>query len=159
MRVTTLTWFAALTSAALACGGSDGAAPAPSQAAQGFVITISGMSFSPVDLHVPPGATVTVVNRDSEVHSVTSAASPSTFVAGAVNGVSFDTGLFPGTATFVIPAAAPAGTAIPYFCRSHLAAMNTPNGTVTVDAAAAAPSGPTDGGGTDGGGGGGMPGY
>jgi plastocyanin len=154
MRVTTRTWFAALTGAALACGGSDGAAPAPSQTAQGFVITISGMSFSPLDLHVPPGATVTVQNRDAEVHSVTSAASPSTFVAGAVNGVSFDTGLFTGTATFVIPAAAPDGSVIPYFCRSHLAAMSTPNGTLTVDAAAAAPAPPTDGGG-----GGGMPGY
>jgi plastocyanin len=156
MRVTTPTWFAALTGAALACGGSDGAAPA-AQAAQGFVITISGMSFSPLDLHVPPGATVTVVNLDAEVHSVTSAASPSTFVAGAVNGVSFDTGLFTGTATFVVPTAAPDGTVIPYFCRSHLAAMGTPNGTLTVDPAAA-PQLPT-GGGTDGGGGGGMPGY
>jgi plastocyanin len=158
MCVPTFTWFAALTGVALACGGSNGSAPAPSQTSPGFLITISGMSFSPLDLHVPPGATVTVVNQDSEVHSVTSAASPNTFVAGAVSGVSFDTGLFTGTATFTIPAGAPDGTVIPFFCRSHLATMSTPNGTLTVDAAAAAPT-PADGGGSDGGGGGGIPGY
>jgi plastocyanin len=161
MRVTTRTWFAALIGAAVACGGgSDGAAPAPSPAGgQGFVITISGMRFSPLDLHVPPGATVTVVNQDGEVHSVTSQAAPSTFVAGAVNGVSFDTGLFTGTRTFSIPASAPDGTVVPFFCRSHLGAMVTPNGTVTVDAAAAPPASAPDTGASDGGAGGGMPGY
>jgi plastocyanin len=136
--------IAALSISAAACGGGYGSSPAAAAPAGGFVITIAGMSFSPLDLRVPPGATVTVVNRDPEVHSVTSEATPNAFVAGSVAGVSFDTGQFTGTRSFTIPAGAPDGTVVPYFCSSHLAAMNTPTGTITVDAAAqpAAPAPP-----------------
>jgi plastocyanin len=56
-----------VTSIAAGCGGSS-SEPAAASPASGFVITISGMSFSPLDLHAPPGATITVVNRDGEVH-------------------------------------------------------------------------------------------
>ena len=61
------------------------------------------MSFSPLDLAVPPGATVTVVTPDME-HSVTSEAAPEQYTPGAVAGISFDTGVFIGQKSFTIPA-------------------------------------------------------
>jgi plastocyanin len=141
--------------AALACGGSDGSSsssptPAPTTptTTSGFFITIQGLAFTPLNLHVPPGGTVTVVNNDAMPHSVTSQARVNTFVPGAVAGVQFDTGIFSGgTKTFTIPATAANGTVIPYFCRNHMGAMATPNGTVTVDssAAPASPSGTSGG--------------
>ena len=137
--------------AALACGGSDGSSsssptPAPTTptTTSGFFITIQGLAFTPLNLHVPPGGTVTVVNNDAMPHSVTSQARVNTFVPGAVAGVQFDTGIFSGgTKTFTIPATAANGTVIPYFCRNHLGAMATPNGTVTVDASAAPAASPS----------------
>jgi plastocyanin len=164
-------WIAASIAVAFAvaaCGSSSNSsmpAPAappasPASPTTGFFITISGMAFSPLDLHVPPGGTVTVVNQDGIPHSVTSEASPNAFVAGSVAGVSFDTGLFTGTKTFTIPSTAAAGTAVPYFCMNHRNTMATPNGTITIDPSAAATSGPSSGGGTGGGGmGGGGSGY
>jgi plastocyanin len=117
------------------CGSSyddDTGASAP----PGFFITIAGLRFSPLDLTVPPGATVTVVNQDAEAHSVTSAATAGTFTPGSVAGISFDTGAFTGTATFTIPASAAEGAVIPYYCSTHLGTMATPNGTITIGAAA-----------------------
>lgn len=151
-------WLAAVgLAAAAACGSSSstspGASPAPT--GQGFFITISGMSFSPLDLHVPAGATVTVVNQDgATAHSVTSEARPGAFTPGAVSGVSFDTGSFAGTKTFTLPASAPSGTVIPYFCTVHGSTMATPNGAITIDPAAAPTTAPGSGGGGGGGGGG-----
>jgi plastocyanin len=120
------------------------------------------MAFSPLDLHVPAGATVTVVNQDGIQHSVTSEASQNAFTKGAVGGVSFDTGPFTGTQMFTIPANAPTGTVIPYFCTIHLATMATPNGAITIDPNAAgttsAPSAPSTPAPSSGGGGG-MPAY
>ena len=54
------------------------------------------------------------------------------FVLGAVNGVQFDTGIIqPGSSgTFSIPANAPSGTVIPFFCVVHGAMMQ--QGTLTV---------------------------
>jgi len=98
-----------------------------------FTVTIANFAFSPANLSVPAGATVTVTNLDGESHTVTSESAPGTFTPGAVNGVSFDTGPIPpgGTATFTIPANAPPGTVIPYFCTLHLQTMaNT--GLITV---------------------------
>lgn len=132
-----------------ACGGSssdDGGDDLPA----GFYITISGMRFAPLDLAVPPGATVTVLNRDGEVHSVTSQSAPSTFAPGGVAGVTFDTGLFLNQRTFTIPASAPEGTVIPYYCTSHRELMATPNGTITIRAASQ-PVQPPGGGGKNGG--------
>jgi plastocyanin len=102
----------------------------------GYFITISGSQFSPLNLHVPPGGTVTVENNDGMSHSVTSEAAPDAFVVGSVAGVSFDTGQFLGRRSFSVPASAPNGTAIPYFCTTHMGTMVTRNGTITVDAAA-----------------------
>jgi hypothetical protein len=68
---------------------------------------------------------------DSVPHTVTSETNPNAFTPGAVAGVQFNTGPFTGTTTFTIPANAPVGTVIPYFCQIHLQAIhNRP--TITV---------------------------
>ena len=125
----------ALSLTAAACGSSPGAAPAPS--GPGFFITISNLSYSPLDLHVPPGGTVTVINQDAMPHSVTSEATPGAFTHGSVDGISFDTGSFSGTRSFTIPPSAASGTVIPFFCTVHTSTMSTPNGAITVDPGAA----------------------
>jgi plastocyanin len=117
---------------AAGCGGSSSSNSLP----PGYYISISGMAFSPLNLDVPPGATVTVINHDSMGHSVTSEATPNAYVPGGVAGVSFDTTIFTGTKTFTVGAAAPEGTLIPYFCLSHTGLMATPNGSITVHASA-----------------------
>ncbi len=119
--------------ASSACGGSSGGTTVP-----GYTITISNLSYSPLNLDVPPGKTVHVVNRDGMLHSVTSEATSGAYVPGAVAGISFDTGNFQGATpmTFDIPATAAEGTVIPYYCKTHLGTMNTPNGTITIRAAA-----------------------
>jgi len=133
---------------AAACGGTSPsggppAAPAGGASTPSYVVTIENLAYSPTDLSVPPGATVTVVNADGMLHSVTSESAPGAFRPGAVGGVAFDTGEFAsGSRSFTIPASAPGGTVIPYFCTFHRAAMSTPNGTLTVTNNAAPTSGP-----------------
>jgi plastocyanin len=133
------------------CGGGSSSTPAASAPPSGFFITISGMSFSPLDLHAPAGATITVINRDAEDHSVTSEASPNAFTPAPASGVSFDTGAFIGTRQFTLPPNAPNGAVVPYFCTVHKAVMVTPNGSITIDASAMASSAPGGGGGGGGG--------
>ncbi len=113
------------------CGGSSS-----SSLPAGFYITISGMAFSPTNLAVPPGATVTVLNRDSIAHTVTSEATSGAYTPGSVGGVSFDTGQFTGQKSFTIPSTATEGTVIPYYCKVHTSTMATPNGTITIQASA-----------------------
>ncbi len=141
-------------SALAACGGSSsgGGGGPVNNGAPGFYITISGSAFSPAELDVPPGGTVTVVNRDAMPHSVTSEATSGAFTPGAVGGVQFDTGAFTGQRSFTIPAGAANGTVIPYYCTVHKGAMATPNATIKVDDSAQ--PGPAPGGGGGGGGGG-----
>lgn len=131
-KTTTALLTAGLAVLAAGCGSDEEAAAQP----PGFYISIAGMSFAPLDLAVPPGATVTVVNRDAVAHSVTSQATPGAFTPGAVAGISFDTGAFTGTATFTVPSDAAEGTVVPYYCSTHLGTMVTPNGTVTISATA-----------------------
>ena len=148
--------LAVIAGAAIACGGSSSSSPAPAPVPQasGFNLTITGLAYSPLNLHVPPGGTVTVTNADTTQHSVTSEASPNSYVPGSVSGISFDTGAFgAGTKTFTIPSSAPSGTVVPFYCTVHLTMMATPNGSITVDPSAT----PTTA--TGGGGGGGIPGY
>lgn len=118
------------------CGGGT-----PTMAAaetSGQVISIQGLDFTPRSVTVPPGGTVTVRNVDGVPHSLTSEATMGNFSPGAVNGVSFDTGLFStGDRTITIPANAAPGTVVPYFCRFHLSMM--PQGTITVQGGATAP--------------------
>lgn len=104
-----------------ACGGSNSSGGGGST---GLQITISNLTYSPAALGVPQGGTVTVVNNDAVQHSVTSEATQGSYTLGGVAGVSFDTGLFSGTKTFVIPANAPVGTKVWFFCSNHKAMMN-----------------------------------
>lgn len=131
------------------CGGSSSGSV--SGGAPGFYISITNMAFSPAELDVPPGATVTVIDNDTMPHSVTSETAPNVFTLGAVAGVQFDTGSFSGTTTFTIPAAAPNGTVVPYFCTIHRAAMATPNATIKIDDTAQPGPAPGSGGGRSGG--------
>jgi plastocyanin len=105
---------------------SSGGAPAAAA-----TITIQNNAFSPLNLTVAAGATVTVMNMDTVQHSVTSETAKGNFQPGAVNGVSFDTGNFTaGTQTFTITASATAGTVVPYYCRVHTSSMT--EGTLTI---------------------------
>ncbi|MFC1415829.1 cupredoxin domain-containing protein [Streptacidiphilus cavernicola] len=90
-------------------------APSSTPAPAAAQIVIHGFAFSPTDLTVRPGQTVTVVNHDSTTHTLTS------------SGGKFDTGpVSPGkSATFTAPATA---GAYPYVCTIH-ASMH---GTLTV---------------------------
>ncbi|BDG03186.1 plastocyanin/azurin family copper-binding protein [Anaeromyxobacter oryzae] len=159
MRTKTSLALAAIVAAGVSagCGGSSSSNPRPSTSRPpGYYITIFGMAFSPVNLDVPPGATVTVVNQDGISHSVTSEDRAGAFVPGGVAGVSFDTGLFTTEKSFTLPANAPEGTVVPYYCRVHTSTMATPTGTVTVKTGAPAGPGPAAPGGGGSGGGGGM---
>jgi plastocyanin len=101
------------------------------------------MAFEPLILQVAPGAVVTVRSLDlGMAHSVTSQSAPGTFTRGAVAGVSFDTGAFVGTRTFTIPASAPVGTTVPYYCSTHLSTMVTPNGELRIVSAPATVTNP-----------------
>lgn len=123
--------------AVLAAGCGSGSSGNPA----GYYVSISGMSFSPLNLDAPPGATVTVINNDSMAHSVTSEAAPDTFIPGGA--IPFDTTPFTGRASFMLPASAPAGTVLNYFCTVHKGTMVTRNGTITIrpDAAPTQPPG------------------
>jgi plastocyanin len=105
----------AVASASWACQGE----PPPSVTSQAPVVTIVGSLDSPERLEVPPGATVVVENFDPLTHTVTSAAADGTYAPGGVNGVQFDTGPIAASAAFAIPADAPPGTVVPYFCSIH----------------------------------------
>jgi plastocyanin len=128
-------WLVVLGLIALGCGSSggnpDSGTPGDS-GSSGLTIHIVGYSYQPLDLTVDPGAVITVVNDDSMPHTLTSEANFGDFRAGAVAGVSFDTGnLATGeTTTFTIPASAITGTVIPYFCVLHGSRMA--EGSITV---------------------------
>jgi len=139
---------AAFAAAVAGCGTSSTSSPAPPPTTSGFTITISNLTYSPLNLHVPPGQTVTVVNDDGMPHSVTSEATQNAFTPGSVSGISFDTGAFTGSRTFSIPSSAASGTVIPFFCTVHRGTMNTPNGSITIDPTATATTSSGGGGGT-----------
>ena len=135
-----LPFVSAFLALASACGGtmgSGGSVAANDTPAD--LITISGMAFSPTQLQVTPGATVTVRNMDSMAHSVTSEAAMNAFTPGAMAGVGFDTGPFMGEATFTIPSSASAGTVIPFFSTVDASNMLTPNGEIEIVAGDAMP--------------------
>ena len=96
------------------------------------LVTIQSFMYAPLNFTVAPGATITVQNNDSVPHSLTSEAAVDSVVLGGVNGVMFDTGIIPagGNAMITIPANAPSGTVIPFFCKVHLKAMQ--QGTITI---------------------------
>lgn len=57
----------------------------PSGGAVGDTITIHNFAFSPAALDVKPGTTITVVNKDSVTHTLTSTATPAAFNTGDIN--------------------------------------------------------------------------
>lgn len=86
-------------------GGRDSAGDPPQQGSSAETVIIEDFAYSPGNLQVPAGATVTWINRDSAPHSATD-------VSGA-----WDTGLFAkgkgATITF-----ASSGT-FDYYCTVH----------------------------------------
>ena len=92
----------ALMLATAACGGGDN--PAPAANGDGRTIIIKDFEFTPRDLQVKVGDTVTVENADSASHTVTA------------DGKAFDTGPFDkGIRTFTV---SQPGT-FSYFCTVH----------------------------------------
>jgi plastocyanin len=91
----------------------------------GTSITISNFTFSPSDLQVKAGAVISIVNQDTAPHTVTSEAKQGDFSPGGVAGVTFDSGNIASGASgsITIPASAPPGTVIPYYCVYHLGSM------------------------------------
>ncbi len=147
-RISTVKALAFVALAAAGCGGSSSSSSSR-PTANGFYISISNLSFSPLNLHAPAGATVTVINNDSFAHTVTSEATAGAFTPGAVAGVSFDTGAFTGNMSFTLPSGVAQGTVIPFYCSIHKGTMNTPNGAITIDSSAM-PAPPPGGGGGSG---------
>lgn len=99
--------------------GLDAANPGP------YTIVIEQFAYVPARLDIPAGETLWIVNRDVEKHSVTSETKAGDFVAGAVGGVQFDSGMVnpDATASLTLSASAPVGTVIPYFCTVHKSTM------------------------------------
>ena len=91
-----------------ACGGGapSSAPPHKLKPVTTPVITIVNFSFSPGTIVVAPGATVTVVNKDQVVHTVTSITA------------TFDTGDIQPNQTVTFTAPAKAGH-YPYECNIH----------------------------------------
>jgi len=111
-------------------GGGGGGGKSDGGVTQTFEMSITNFAFAPAQLTVTPGSTVIVHNQDTVPHSVTSEQAIGYYSPGAVNGVSFDTGPFTGDASFTIPASAPQGTVVPYFCSVHTGMM--PEGSITI---------------------------
>ena len=94
------------TSASTGTAGST--ASGMSSSATSDTIVIQGFMFHPMALTVDPGATITVVNKDTATHTVTSTSTPQAFNSGDVA---------PG-ATMTIHAPDKAGT-YSYICDIH----------------------------------------
>lgn len=111
---------------AVDAGGDGSVAPTATN------VLIQNFMYMPVTFTVAPGASVVVHNTDTMPHSMTSESATGNFTPGAVNGVQFDTGpIAPGSSgTFTIPANAPHGTMIPFFCTVHTRGMQ--EGMITV---------------------------
>jgi plastocyanin len=97
---------------------SGGAAPG---AVAGTQIVISKFIYSPVNLMVKPGATVTVMNQDPIAHTLTASSTG--------GGIPFDTGNIDGGATGHFTAPTTPGS-YPYICIYH----SNMHGTLTVAA-------------------------
>src|ERR1700680_5284805 len=68
-------------------GGGDSAGPSSSGSSgssTGTSITISNFMFSPMSLTVQPGATISVINKDSATHTLT-ASGPGGFNTGNIS--------------------------------------------------------------------------
>jgi plastocyanin len=86
-------------------------------------VTIQGIAFTPQNLTVPAGTTVTWTNKDPVKHTVTSGKPGRDAIPGVSKGTApkltgvFDHAMSPSGATFSFKFTKP-GT-YPYFCRIH----------------------------------------
>ena len=133
---------------AVGCGSSSNGGGGGGGGSGGTVLSISNLTFSPLDFTVDAGTQVTIKNNDGLEHDVSRQTADNTFTPGTVAGVSFmalvpaasggsggpygGSGGTPGTTSFTIPAGTPSGTVIPYYCNIHKNTMATPNGHITV---------------------------
>ncbi len=92
----------------------------PPDSPAGGMVTIRNYVHDPPRLAVVPGGAVLVRSYDTVPHTVTSTASSGSYAFGAVAGVDFDTGPFLGDRVIDLPATAPVGTVVTYFCAVHL---------------------------------------
>lgn len=118
----------------VACGANGPTSLSGPPPDAGATITIQGYAYSPLELTVDAGTIVAVHNLDEHQHTVTSESTDNAFVPGRTNGVAFDTGTVEGNAwgVFTVPAEAPSGAVLPYYCVTHGAGMKTPNGHIHV---------------------------
>lgn len=122
-RATLAVVVAALATMASVAGcGSSGTGPARGapggSGSAGDTIVIKNFAFSPANLSVSPGATVTVHNEDPTTHTVT---------ATAPHDKAFNTGDIGANATVTFTAPTKAGS-YPYICLIH----QFMHGTLTV---------------------------
>jgi plastocyanin len=99
-----------------------------------YLITIQNFAFTPANLDVPAGATITVANMDGFPHTVTSNAIGDTtsYNHNNTTGPTFDVSLGSGvTKTFTVTGGA-AGDIVPYFCNVHQGGMNPTHPTITL---------------------------
>lgn len=93
-------------------GTTSGAASGGASAApvEGTQIVINKFLYSPVNLKVKPGATVTVMNQDPVAHTVTA--------QSGAGGIAFDSGTINANASGTFTAPTTPGT-YPYICIFH----------------------------------------
>jgi plastocyanin len=116
------------------CGESGSTSLSGPPPDAGATIVIQGYAYSPLELTVDAGTVIAVHNLDEHVHTVTSESSDNAFIPGRASGVAFDSGNVDGNAwgAFTVPADAPSGATLPYYCATHGAGMKTPNGHIHV---------------------------
>ena len=114
---------AALTAALALAGCESQTQLTPPDSPAVEMVTILNYTYAPRRIAVWAGGAVLIRNYDAVRHTVTSEAAAGSHLPGAVNGVSFDTGPFLGDRVITIPAGAPVGTVVPYYCQLHGGAM------------------------------------
>ncbi|WP_328329228.1 MULTISPECIES: cupredoxin domain-containing protein [unclassified Streptomyces] len=86
---------------------STSTTPTAAASGKGNQITIQSFAFTPADLTVAPGTTITVTNKDSTLHTLT-----------ATGKKAFDTGDIAAGKTVTFKAPSAKGK-YPYFCTIH----------------------------------------
>jgi plastocyanin len=119
--------FAAVVAVVLACGCAGNPSPTPatpasSQAPGGNAVTVQNFAFSPANLQVAKGTTVTWTNRDAAEHQVASDAAGTIPAGGLFQSPALPDG---GAYSFTFN---DVGT-FPYHCTIH----PSMKGTITVD--------------------------